>query len=239
MIDFSKGLFGGGDLIEAKPMDLDVLAPKIDTSKAVALFDKHKERIDAMIDAIADLQITDDADHTKATQMGVTVQGAIKEMDDLAANLTKPFKDAAKAVDNAKNVYTKRLESGKDVLISKIDLYIAAKELRERLLAKQRREEAERQQAELTKQAEELGVDAPQINIPDIAPKGDNVIRTAKGSGFQKKDTVVKVVDESLLPREYLQPNMPKIRKAAKAGKEIPGVETKEVKKTQFRTAKS
>lgn len=238
-IDFNEALFGGKEVIEAKPMDLEVLAPKIDTSKAVMLFDKHKKRIEAMIDAIADLKIENDADHAKATQMGVTVQGAIKEMDDLAKNLTKPFKDASKSVNSAKSVYTKRLESGKSVLISKIDLYIAAKELRERLLAKKRREEVEKQQAELAKQAEELGVEAPQVNIPDITPSNDTVIRTAKGSGFQKKETVVKVVDPDLIPREYLCIDMPKIRKAAKAGKEIPGVEVKEIKKTQFRTTKS
>lgn len=45
----------------------------------------------------------------------------------------------------------------------------------------------------------------------------------------------VVVVDESKLPREYLMPDMQKIRQAALAGTEIPGVEVRKTRKIAAR----
>lgn len=238
-IDFSKGLFGGGELVERKAVDLDVFVPEIDVSKALALFDRHTGKIEAMYEAAVGLKVTDDVGEAECTKMGSTLQGGIKEMRALGNRIKKPFADVVSTINTTTKMHIERMEAAKALLISKLDMYRAAKELKAKKEAERLRKEAEAAQAQLDKQAEELGVEAPQVNIPTVAPPKASATRTAKGSSFQKKETIVEITDESLLPREYLIPDMVKIRKAAKGGVDIPGVSVKEVKKSQFRTAKS
>ena len=239
MIDFSKGLYGGGDLIEMKTINLDVLAPEIDTTKAVKLFSGHEAKIKAMGKKIDKAKVGNDSELTLMTQMGVTIQGAMKELEDLKKRILKPFKDAVKSIEAAYNLQYKALGGHKATAISKIDIYQAAKEIEARKLAEAKRKEAEEIQAKMAEEAKAAGMDAPQIEIPSIEPDKDQVVRTAKGSGIRKSRWMVEITDPDLLPRKYLQPKMKAINAAVKAGIEIPGVKATKVKKTEFRTTKS
>jgi hypothetical protein len=54
--------------------------------------------------------------------------------------------------------------------------------------------------------------------------KVENKVEAVSGSVTFKEVRVPKVIDENLLPREYLEVNMVKVRKDALAGVQIPGV---------------
>jgi hypothetical protein len=54
--------------------------------------------------------------------------------------------------------------------------------------------------------------------------KVENKVEAVSGSVTFKEVRVTKVIDENLLPREYLEVNMVKVRKDALAGVQIPGV---------------
>lgn len=238
-IDFNKPLFGGKELVERKAIDMDVFVPEIDTSKALALFDRHAGKINQLYEAAFAIEVKDDISLAHCTQLGGTIQGGIKELTGMANKIAKPFKDVVSSISTTVRMHKDRLESAKRLLKDKANLYYAAKEIEAKKEADRRRAEAEKVQKELNKQAEELGMEAPQIKLPEVAPQKAAPTRTAKGTGFQKEETVVEVTDENLLPRKYLQPNMVKIRADAKAGIQIPGVTVKKVKDTQFRSAKS
>lgn len=236
-IDFSKGIFNGGNVAGADPIDLEVVAPDLDASHAIALFDQHSKRIEAMHEVAVGFEYTDDDAQAKGTAMANNAQKAVKEMNGLSTKLIKPYKDLIDKIVASKNMYVTRLQAIVELFRAKDQMYSQVKAMRAREEAEKRRREAEKVQAQLKKQADQLGIEPPVFNMPQVAPAAPAPVRTSKGSSYQKEDIEIKIVDESKIPRKYLQPVMSRIKTDAKAGKQIPGVEWKLVKKTIYRTA--
>ncbi len=78
-------------------------------------------------------------------------------------------------------------------------------------------------------QAEEAGKPLPDLPaetapiVAEVAPVVDRTIRTGGGTTSIKRIPTPVIFDESLLPREYLTPDVPRINKDVKAGIKIPG----------------
>jgi hypothetical protein len=238
-IDWSKDPLVSSDLVPTKQLDLDVLAPKIDVSRALVVFGQYDDKIEQLYQAAIELVVKDDLTLAKCSQLGGTIQGGIKDFTSLSKKILKPFKDVVSTVNTTTKMRIDRLQAAKKLLAQKANLYHAEKELAARKRAEKEREEAKKLQDSLAKQAEELGVEAPQIDIPTVAPPKSAAVRTATGTSYQREKTVVEVTDANLLPRKYLQPNMPMIRKAAEGGVKIPGVMVRKFKDTEFKSAKN
>ena len=97
----------------------------------------------------------------------------------------------------------------------------------------------ERLAAKIAKIEEESGQKIELPPMPEIPPPPISKpapVRTAHGTSFTREETVVEIEDEKLIPREYLMPNMSKIKPACKAGKKIPGVRTYVDRNISYRT---
>ena len=77
--------------------------------------------------------------------------------------------------------------------------------------------------------AEEAGKPLPELPpepapiVVEVAPTVSRTIRTMGGTSSIRKIPTPVIFDESLLPREYLVPDVPKINRAVKDGIKIPG----------------
>jgi hypothetical protein len=70
-----------------------------------------------------------------------------------------------------------------------------------------------------------------------IIPKQEAVTRSETGSAYGSKHWTFKIIDASLVPREYLTISETTVRNAIKAGlRSIPGIEIFEEDRTSFRT---
>ena len=95
--------------------------------------------------------------------------------------------------------------------------------------AEAKRQKELREIEEARAKAEEAGEPLPELPIEikpivaEIAPIVDRTIRTGGGTSSIKRTLTPVIFDESLLPREYLIPDVPKINRAVKDGIKIPG----------------
>lgn len=82
----------------------------------------------------------------------------------------------------------------------------------------------------------EVKVESIQVVRPVLSKKGTTT-RTETGAAYQKKHWTFKVVDASVVPREYLVVSDNKVRDAIRGGlRTIPGIEIYEEDSTSFRT---
>lgn len=94
--------------------------------------------------------------------------------------------------------------------------------------------EAARKAAE--EEAKKHEIAAPTVTAP-VIPATNNVTRTETGSSsHQVKNWKCRIVDASLVPREYCEPSTKLLNDAVKLGvREIPGCVIEEVSDTRFR----
>jgi len=83
-------------------------------------------------------------------------------------------------------------------------------------------EEARAKAEEEGKPLPELPIETAPI-VAEVAPIVDRTIRTGGGTSSIKRIPTPVIFDESLLPREYLIPDVPRINHDVKAGIKIPG----------------
>lgn len=126
------------------------------------------------------------------------------------------------------------LKSARDIFRPMEDAQSAAKRtISQKMIAYQTKVEEERKKKEAQVAAR---VEKGTMKIETAAKKMEALpevktnVQTKSGSVSFKTVRNVKVVDETKVPREYLQLDMVKIRKAALAGEKIAGVEVVEEK---------
>ena len=154
--------------------------------------------------ASAGLVIADAEGYDFAAKCAVEVRGKFKEVEKRRTAITKPMLEAKRQVDK---LFKPALDALKGAEVS----------FKTSMAAYQREVEAKRQAAlEAAQEAEGEDLIVALETVSEAAPR-------AKGT--YAKETIEPILeDESKLPREYLMPDMKKIRAAAKAGIGIPGV---------------
>nr|BDD43630.1 hypothetical protein 10 [Dehalococcoidia bacterium] len=114
------------------------------------------------------------------------------------------------------------------------------------------REEALQRQRELKEQAKAEGVEAPEVEIPEVDEELKKPVtvddiavdqpttqptKTAEGTAYQSKVWDFKLINLSLVPHQYLQLDEKKVRQAIKAGtRKISGIDIFEKADVRFRT---
>tara|TARA_R110000751_G_scaffold48916_1_gene108693 strand:- start:462 stop:1046 length:585 start_codon:yes stop_codon:yes gene_type:complete len=154
--------------------------------------------------ASQDVVIQDTEQYDFVAKCAVEVRGKYKEVEGQRTAITKPMLEAKRQVDN---FFKPALNALKSAEVS----------FKGSMAAYHREVEAKRQAA----------LDAAQTAEGDELVEALAVVSQAapKTKGTYAKDTIEPILeDESKLPREYLMPDMQKIRAAAKAGIGIPGV---------------
>ena len=161
-----------------------------------------------------------------------------KKIEDARKAIVKDPNKFVKAVNNLCKKWTPKLKDIENSLKRKIGNYKYQQDLDRNKKIKEQNEAREDLQEAINKQAEEAGVDAPQI--PAMAPvkKVDTIARSDDGTSASiTRPWVYEVTDEEAIPRKYCVPNPKKIKDAIKAGiREIPGVRIFQDTKTTIRT---
>lgn len=202
----------------------------------------------------ANLTISNQGDYDSASIILKSVKARYNELDKQRKEITKPLDEAKKSVMNLFNNPLSLLEKAESFIKSKMIGYTQEQErkAREEQMRLQRLadQEAEKQRKILEAKIErakasgkDQKVEALEMEkeniIPIVAPVIAPQINTPSGVSYKDKWYAV-IVDEKLLPREYLIPNMDALNKIAigtKGSLNIPGVQFKSEKILSQRSA--
>jgi len=166
--------------------------------------------------------ITTEVQKVQATEAWQVCQQFIKQIDAKDDQFCKPLYDHWKLM---KSEFAKLRKPVEQVAAS---LQAALSE-RRRVEADAVRAEQARLNAAATKrfekaQASGKGTVLP-VPVASVVQDTGKRVETAEGTVVWIDNYVPRIVDETKIPREYLMPDMAKLKAACKAGIEVPGVE--------------
>ena len=216
---------------------------KLDIERAKTHFAGYKRQIEALKKEVQEFEIKTDADAAELTKKA-------NEAKQLAGRLDDERKDQIKEPDSFVRSLNSFVKSFRDILTEpkkktglvqiaeqKVSNFLFQKELERRKKEKEAQDAQKKLQAEMDAEAKEAGVTAPQLP-PAVLPTKQEPIRTGAGSAHLQTEWVHELKNIAEVPHEYTMLDDKKVKAAIKAGiREIPGLEIKEVPKTQFRKA--
>jgi len=220
-------------------MEKQIVVEPISTEVAV----RAQQEAPAMLKKAEAIVILNQSQYESANDVMKVVKTKYKELDTKRKEITKPLDQAKNAV---MDLFRQPLELLKqaEATIKKLMIDYADEQDRlrreeQRKLEAKARAEEDRKRKELEERAkkwaakgkegkaEELLEQAEEVEVvaPVVAPKVEKI----KGVSFKENWSAI-VVDETKVPREYLQVNtmaLNRIAKATKGSIKIPGVEFK------------
>jgi mRNA-degrading endonuclease YafQ of YafQ-DinJ toxin-antitoxin module len=210
-----------------------------DTTDAIAQFTRHEARIKQMHEEALAFEYKDDDAQVIGTARAANAQKAVKVLEVLHDKIVLPHKAFTKAVGGVFKRYEAMIKNDViEIYRSKDETYTAQKRVRERAELEKKRKAQIEVQAKLKKEAELLGMEAPEFNMPQVREEKPAMVKTEKGGRYQKDDLVITIEDVNIIPRKYLKctPIMTLIKAELKTGNQIPGVSSKKVKRSVFLT---
>jgi len=175
---------------------------------------------------------------TETSEFLVSVKQRIKRVEELRKWFVKPLNDQVKAINVKFKEASQPLEQVESLVGGKIVEYRKkeAEIIEQKRLAdeKRQKDEFDAEQKRLAKEAKELKgqekkdaiAEIPKEFIPEVETKQKTVIKTDSGSLKTRKLWKAKIVDEMIVPREFLSVDMVKINKAIRSGqREIKGLD--------------
>lgn len=166
------------------------------------------------LNAARDLQIISALDMTKATDLLGNIKLALKGVTQKKKEITDPLNLALGKI--------RELFRPIETSLSTAEI-----EVKQKMLEYQQKVDA---QAKEDLEKIEEKVSSGEMTFSEANQSATEIqsmpttVESKKGSVTFKEIQVVKIIDESSIPREYLVPDMVKIRKVALAGVTIPGV---------------
>ena len=209
------------------------------------------EEVDRLISSAENISaITDTASFKQADNLCGRMRSIEKEIKDNRLQLTQPLEKFKKAIIAAADDVVSQIASIRIGLSEKVMIYQREQEriaeearrvrneaLRKQEMERRKAEEAERvRQSELNKIVDDFPpaellnpVIAPKIEVPvaAIAP----VIKSSSVKQVTRKE--LRVVNATLIPREFMTPDLVSIRAALIAGMAVAGCELIEVTKSE------
>ena len=189
---------------------------------------------------VMSMVVTNEKDKAAANEMlSATLKPMFKAVEEMRKAYSLTLRRRANEWDAECNPVMGVIQKLIDHLNSQVLDYVhkeeeAARQLQEeanRIAAEAevKRQEELRLIEEARAKAEEEGKPLPELPLEpaavatEIAPAVSRTIRTGHGTSSIRKTPTPVIFDESLLPREYLIPNVPMINRDVKDGKKIPG----------------
>ena len=202
---------------------------ELDVQKALKQFEWVGDKLELMVEEANKLEITDGISLEKAVSCIGQAKKLYNKIESQKKETTKKARLFTSGVNNFCGRFTLRLEeifkSGRG-LNRKIGDYQAKVELDRRKKAKDEAEARAKLQDSINKEAEELGIMAPQLDLAPPPKEESTVARSNDGtSAFIKRPWTFEVQEDDKVPREYCCPDGKKIKDAVKGGiRNIPGV---------------
>ena len=170
---------------------------------------------------VEELQINSDEDYRTAGEIKIKITSILKMAKSLEDKITKPLSEALKNTREMFNPAKTSCKIANELLIGKMIAYDDLKEERARL---------EKEKIAAKVESGYIKPETAERKIEEIvvAPQGT---KSNNGSNIVRKIKRVRIINESLIPREYLVVDMVKLNQAMlREGKEVPGAETYEEK---------
>lgn len=172
-----------------------------------------------------ELIILTDADAAEATNILGFIATAKKKLEEKRTFFVKPINDQVKNINNLFKQYNLPLDNADSTLRRKVLAYRQEQTRKKREEDERLRQLAEKEQRRLEKKAEKKGLPAPPPIIIQASESAPKTIQASMGSATTRTTWDFQIVDESLIPREYMVVDEKKIRAVVKAGiRNIPGV---------------
>jgi hypothetical protein len=165
--------------------------------------------------------ITGESDVKAATEDLSILARLKKALKARQTEYTKPVKDHLDNINQAFAAVTVPLEQANKITREKILKYNADQEKRRLEIEDINRKKEELAKREAALNEGEITVNTTPIPVPAAPPKRVHTDVGTLGTSLIWK---LEITDASLIPREYLQPDMVKIRKVVEAKVTIPGI---------------
>lgn len=171
------------------------------------------------------LTIASDEDLTLATDTLGVIAKIKKQLEEKRTFFVKPLNDQVKRINEMFKAWSAPLDRADQIIRGKVLAYRQEQERRRREEEERLRKLAEKEHARLVRQAEKRGETPPPPPPVPVIPQTAKTVAGTVGSVTTRKEWDFEIVDETLIPREYLMVNEAKIRAVVRAGvRNIPGV---------------
>ncbi len=175
--------------------------------------------------AANDLVVFDDESLTRATNMLGRVATLKKELEERRKFFVGPLNEQVKRINDLFRSLAAPLDRVDQILRDKVLAYRREQERRRREEEERLRKLQEAEQKKLEKKAEKKGLEPPPPPAPVVLAGPARTVSADLGKATVRVVWDFEIVDPSQLPREYLIPDVAKIRAVVRAGvREIPGV---------------
>lgn len=204
------------NVIPAQQNQLDIEPIRLQLAEYEGLLDElYKEA--------EQITVNDEPASIKATELGVQLRQISSRVNEARTFFKRPALEFGKSIDSLAKRYTTKADSAASILAVKVGKYQAIKK-KEELERLQKEQSAVRKlQAQLDKEADKAGIEAPVVPVPKYALPS-NIVRTNAGKASVVERLVCKIVDPDLVPREFCEPKQSLLNEALKRGiKNIPG----------------
>ena len=180
--------------------------------------------MEEMVAKASALSVVDDETNHRAVGLAGEAKRVFKAIEAKRKELVKEPNRYVRAVNAFAKQFTEKLKQVETSLKRKVADYQYRLELERRKREAEEKRKREELQRKMEAEAKEAGVEP--VKLPDpVVPERPKVTRTETGSAHLRMEWTFEIKDETKLPREYLIPDMKKIRAAVKAGvRTIPGV---------------
>lgn len=186
-----------------------------------------KAKGDEIIKVANAIVVKDETGHTGAIDHLSKIKGEKNGIEAAKKSLGDPFRLVYEKINAMFKVIAKPYEDADAMIQKKVKDYLRAKEEAIRQENERRQREADEKAKKDIARSARTGAPPPApapppVRVPE-APK--TVAGTGGGTATAKRPWKFEIIDETIIPREYLMPNEKFIRAAVNAGKrEIPGV---------------
>ncbi len=191
-------------------MDKDIITTQISA---------ETQDVDQIL-ASAKIVIKTEDDRLKASEIIVSLKKKYDTLEENRTSLVKPLNDHVKFINAQFKPFTEKLDSGISALKRGVANYL----LEEERKAKEK-EEKELAKLKAKNEKREAEGKAPIIKTIESAERPASVAHTQGGKTGGRKVWKFEVIDSSLVPAEFLSPDVDKIKQAvANGSREIAGV---------------
>jgi len=178
-----------------------------------------EKEISPLQSAVSSIVIKTPEDYTKAVELGGAIKKALKFVTGKKESLTKPLNEALK---NARDMF-RPFETSLDGMES---------ELKRKMIDFKNEEEKKRLAIEARVEKGTMKQETAINKVQEMTQKTERSDTGAKAT--ETYNTVYEVVDKSLIPLQFLVPDMVAIKQSFKDGVPVAGIEVKKVKNISF-----
>ena len=194
---------------------------QFDTRAVLADLGAMENVCTAVVNEANVLQIKTKEDNREAVNISGKLQELAKEVAKKCTDFLAPYKKVTSSINGPKKRITDAATRAKSIVNQKTFQFKKQEEIEQAKQQKLIDEASVKLQESLNKQAEEIGIEAPQV-APIQAPKPVTVLRGDSGASvYTRKVWKCEITDPTEVPRMYCVPSQTLLNQAVKMGNRL------------------